>query len=165
MAGEHGVSPERYEVLKAQFGFDQPLWQQYLNYLGELLHGDFGDSFSTKKPVLAEFCILLPGDARTVALRHHPRHPPRRAGGHLRGGQARLVARPGDDGHGAGRLFDADLLVGAAADHLLLRQARLDAGVGAHRAARISSKPVTGFMLIDSLLLGQKGAFGRRCST
>ncbi len=30
MAGEHGVSPERYEELMEQFGFDLPIWQQYL---------------------------------------------------------------------------------------------------------------------------------------
>ena len=30
LAGEHGVSPERYEILKEKFGFDLPIWQQYL---------------------------------------------------------------------------------------------------------------------------------------
>ena len=36
---------------------------------------------------------------------------------------------------------------------------RLDAGLGPHLAACIFFPPVTGFMLIDSLLSGQKGAF------
>ena len=31
MAGHHGVSPERYEILKEQFGFNQPIWVQYLD--------------------------------------------------------------------------------------------------------------------------------------
>ena len=28
LAGERGVSPERYEALRQQFGFDQPMWKQ-----------------------------------------------------------------------------------------------------------------------------------------
>jgi dipeptide transport system permease protein len=47
MAGERGVSPERHAELMQQFGFDQPLWKQYTDYVGGLLHGDFGSSFST----------------------------------------------------------------------------------------------------------------------
>jgi oligopeptide transport system permease protein len=31
--------------LNAAFGLDDPLWQQYLNYLGNLLRGDLGPSF------------------------------------------------------------------------------------------------------------------------
>lgn len=60
MAGERGVSPERHAELMAQFGFDQPLWKQYANYVWGLLHGDFGYSFSTKKPVLGEFLARFP---------------------------------------------------------------------------------------------------------
>jgi dipeptide transport system permease protein len=33
MAGEHGVTPERYEILKEAFGYNLPIWQQYFNYL------------------------------------------------------------------------------------------------------------------------------------
>ena len=33
MASERGVSPERYAQLREQFGFDQPLWNQYLDYV------------------------------------------------------------------------------------------------------------------------------------
>jgi dipeptide transport system permease protein len=60
MAGEHGVTPERYEILKEQFGFNLPIWQQYLRYLGEILHGNFGISISTKQPVMNEFLTLFP---------------------------------------------------------------------------------------------------------
>jgi dipeptide transport system permease protein len=60
MAGERGVSPERHAELMAQFGFDQPLWKQYVDYVGGLLQGDFGYSFSTKKPVLGEFMARFP---------------------------------------------------------------------------------------------------------
>ncbi|CAN7456929.1 ABC transporter permease [Rhizobium sp. LjRoot254] len=60
MAGEHGVTPERYEILKEQFGYNLPIWQQYLRYVGEVLTGDFGISLSTKRPVMTEFMILFP---------------------------------------------------------------------------------------------------------
>ncbi len=60
MAGERAVSPERHAQLMAQFGFDQPLWRQYVDYIGGLLHGDFGYSFSSKKPVLGEFMARFP---------------------------------------------------------------------------------------------------------
>jgi dipeptide transport system permease protein len=60
MAGERGVSPERHAELMAQFGFDQPLWKQYADYVAGLLQGNFGYSFSTKKPVLGEFMARFP---------------------------------------------------------------------------------------------------------
>jgi peptide/nickel transport system permease protein len=37
--------------LKAQYGFDQPLWIQYLYWVGGLLHGDMGFSFLYDLPV------------------------------------------------------------------------------------------------------------------
>ena len=39
MAGQHGVTPERYEILREQFGYNLPIWQQYFNYLGNVLQG------------------------------------------------------------------------------------------------------------------------------
>lgn len=43
---ERGLSPEIKANLEAQFGLDKPLWQQYLNYLNNLLHGNFGPSYN-----------------------------------------------------------------------------------------------------------------------
>jgi dipeptide transport system permease protein len=60
LAGQHGVTPERYEQLKVQFGFDKPIWQQYLNYIGDLLRGDFGVSIATHRPFIQEFTTLFP---------------------------------------------------------------------------------------------------------
>jgi peptide/nickel transport system permease protein len=34
------------EVYREKFGYDKPIWQQYLNYWGDLLRGDFGYSIS-----------------------------------------------------------------------------------------------------------------------
>ena len=60
LAGERGISPERYAELMHRFGFDLPLWQQFLTYFNGLLHGDFGTSISTKKPIFTEFFTLFP---------------------------------------------------------------------------------------------------------
>ena len=60
MAGERGVTPERYQELVQQFGFDQPLIVQYWDYLRGVLQGDLGESFVTKKPVWDEFFTLFP---------------------------------------------------------------------------------------------------------
>lgn len=37
--------------LKAQYGFDRPLWEQYIFWAGGLLHGDMGYSFAYNLPV------------------------------------------------------------------------------------------------------------------
>lgn len=60
MAGQHGVTPERYEILREQFGYNLPIWQQYFNYLGGILQGNFGVSLATKRPVITEFMTLFP---------------------------------------------------------------------------------------------------------
>jgi oligopeptide transport system permease protein len=38
------ASPEIERNLRAKYHLDDPLWQQYLRYLGGILHGDFGPS-------------------------------------------------------------------------------------------------------------------------
>ena len=43
-----------------QLGLDKPLPEQYLIYMDQLLHGDLGDSISTKRPVLVEITGRLP---------------------------------------------------------------------------------------------------------
>jgi oligopeptide transport system permease protein len=43
---ERGLSPEIRANLEAQFGLNDPLWLQYLNYLGNLLRGNFGPSYN-----------------------------------------------------------------------------------------------------------------------
>ena len=51
---ERGLSPEIKANLEAQFGLDKPLWQQYLNYLNNLLHGNFGPSYNLPDFTVAE---------------------------------------------------------------------------------------------------------------
>jgi dipeptide transport system permease protein len=60
LAGEHGIDPVRHEQLRHQFGFDRPILVQYADYVGHILHGDLGSSLSTRQPVLTEFSQLFP---------------------------------------------------------------------------------------------------------
>lgn len=50
MAGSR-VTPEQIEAMKQQWGLDKPLPIQYLYWLSNVLHGDFGVSITTKQEV------------------------------------------------------------------------------------------------------------------
>ena len=60
MVGERGMSDARHAELMAQYGFDRPLLSQYVVFLGKLVQGDLGQSIVTRKPVLGEFFALFP---------------------------------------------------------------------------------------------------------
>jgi peptide/nickel transport system permease protein len=45
------VDPAKIEWLKQQYGFDKPMWEQYLYWVGGLLQGDLGYSFEYNLPV------------------------------------------------------------------------------------------------------------------
>lgn len=44
--GNANVTQEALEAMQKSYGLDQPLWKQYLIYLGNILHGDFGVSIT-----------------------------------------------------------------------------------------------------------------------
>jgi peptide/nickel transport system permease protein len=44
------ASPEVVQQYREKFGLDRPLWEQYVSYLDNLAHGDFGLSLSDQKP-------------------------------------------------------------------------------------------------------------------
>jgi peptide/nickel transport system permease protein len=50
MAAQGGTNAENIQAIvdayKARFGLDQPLWKQYLNYIGDLSHFDLGYSMA-----------------------------------------------------------------------------------------------------------------------
>jgi len=52
MIGPEPVPPEYEEQIRRELGLDQPIFIQYLLYLGRAFRGDLGTSISTKKPVL-----------------------------------------------------------------------------------------------------------------
>ena len=45
---DKNLPPEVMENINAKYGFDKPLLEQYGNYLGGILQGDFGPSFKYK---------------------------------------------------------------------------------------------------------------------
>lgn len=52
--GEKPVPPRVLERLNAAYGLDKPLWRQYLDYLWNVLHGDFGPSFSQRSRTVSD---------------------------------------------------------------------------------------------------------------
>ncbi|MCK5826682.1 MAG: ABC transporter permease subunit [Desulfuromusa sp.] len=60
MAGERGVDPVRHAELLAQMGLDKPLLVQYWHYLTGIFQGDLGTSIVTREPVIREFFTLFP---------------------------------------------------------------------------------------------------------
>jgi dipeptide transport system permease protein len=157
-AGERGLSPERYAQLLHQYGLDLPIWQQYLSYLRDLAQGDFGVSFATKRAVWSEFFTLFPATlelsicAIVVAI--------------VLGIPAGIIAatrRGGVADHGLMTVA----LVGYSMPIFwwgLLLIIVFSGWLGwTPVSGRIGLvyffKPVTGFMLIDSLISGQSGAF------
>ena len=50
LAGEE-ADPATVAKVRADLGLDQPVLVQYLKFLGNLLHGDLGDSVRTGQPV------------------------------------------------------------------------------------------------------------------
>jgi peptide/nickel transport system permease protein len=58
-------SPEVVDALRRRLGLDQPILGQYLDYVSNLMHGDFGYSFQDDHPVAEEIAKRLP---RTIEL-------------------------------------------------------------------------------------------------
>ena len=54
------ISPEDLVRLQEELGLNVPKWQQYLNWLGAMLHGDWGTSLVTQRPALVEIGERLP---------------------------------------------------------------------------------------------------------
>jgi peptide/nickel transport system permease protein len=58
--GQH-ATPQLVAQINAAQGFDRPLYEQYFNYIGRLLQGDFGSSFIDGRQVTDTFLIRFPG--------------------------------------------------------------------------------------------------------
>jgi ABC-type dipeptide/oligopeptide/nickel transport system permease component len=67
-------TPEQISNLRDQLGLSKPLWQQYVQFLGQLVHGNLGTSFATQNPVADELLsrapstLILTGSAMLVAI-------------------------------------------------------------------------------------------------
>lgn len=157
--GEHGIAPERLALLRHQLGLDQPIWKQFLDYLWQLAHGDFGTSLSTSNSVLGEFFTLFPATLELAIA------------GMLLAvvfgipmGVLAAVKR--------GSVFDQGLMGLSVAGYsmpifwwglllimLVAERWGLAPVSGRLDFLRFDYDTPTGFMLIDSLLSGEDGAF------
>jgi dipeptide transport system permease protein len=158
LAGERGMSAERYAQLSAEMGFDRPLVAQYFDYLMGILQGDLGTSIVTRRPVLDEFFTLFPA---TIELAFCAIVLATALGIPL--GVLAAVKR----GTWIDQTVMGTALVGYSMPIFwwgLLLIILFSGTLGwTPVSGRISLlyffPPVTGFMLIDSLLSGQDGAF------
>ena len=158
MSGERVMSQERYEQIQHELGYDRNIVVQYLDYLGGILQGDFGSSLVTKQPILSQFFALFPAtlELSLCAIIFAV----------LLGIPAGIFAAVK-----RGSFFDQTIMGTALVGYSMpifwwgLLLIILFSGIlqWTPVSGRISLMyffpPVTGFMLIDSLLSGQSGAF------
>ena len=157
--GERGISPERLAELRHEMGLDQPVIKQFGDYVWGLLHGDFGISTISKNPIIDEFTTLFPATlelgffAMLLAI--------------VIGIPAGVIAAARRGGW-----YDQTLMGVALTGYsmpifwwglilILVMSNWLGLTPVSGRSDLIAFyyEPVTGFMLIDSLLSDQKGAF------
>ncbi|HEU4985961.1 MAG TPA: ABC transporter permease subunit [Rhizobiaceae bacterium] len=158
MSGERVMSQERYNEISHMLGYDRPLIVQYLDYIGGILTGDFGNSIVTRRPVLDDFMALFPA---TLELSLCAMFLAVLIG--VPAGVFAAIKR--------GSFFDQAIMGTALVGYSMpifwwgLLLIIVFSGVLGWTpvSGRISLlyyfPPVTGFMLIDSLLSGQDGAF------
>ncbi|CAN5118566.1 ABC transporter permease subunit [soil metagenome] len=156
--GERGISVERLAYFRHELGLDQPVWKQFLDYMAGIAHGNFGTSIVTSQPVMREFLTLFPATlelalcAVLLAL--------------LIGIPAGVIAALN-----RGKTLDHTLMGLALTGFsmpifwwglLLILFISVQLGwtpVSGRIDLLYYFDSVTGFMLIDSLLSGQQGAF------
>ncbi|MDM0019811.1 ABC transporter permease subunit [Variovorax saccharolyticus] len=158
LAGERGIDPARHAALLKDYGLDQPLFTQYGIYIGRVLHGDLGKSVITQEPVMSEFLALFPATVELAlcailfAL--------------LLGIPAGILAAVKRNS-----LFDHGVMATSLTGYsmpifwwglLLILFFSVQLGwtpVSGRISVQYFIEPVTGFLLIDSLLSDEKGAF------
>ena len=58
-----GISTEAVEKFRERWGFDKPAYLQYVTFMGNLVRGDFGESFVTRREIRTEIGSFLPATA------------------------------------------------------------------------------------------------------
>jgi dipeptide transport system permease protein len=158
MAGERGIDAAHHATLMKEFGLDQPLLVQYGYYLGRVLQGDLGKSIVTRATVIAEFKALFPA---TIELATAAMLFALILG--LPAGMLAAVKRNSIFDHGVMAvsltgysmpIFWWGLLL------ILLFSVQLGLTPVSGRIAVLHYvQPVTGFLLIDTLMAGDFAAF------
>ncbi len=158
MAGERGMEEARYNQLKAELGLDKPILVQYGYYLADLAHGNLGKSIITREPVLNEFLSLFPA---TVELSLSAIVIAMLIG--LPAGMLAAVRR--------NSVFDHSVMGLSLTGYsmpifwwglLLILLFSVTLGwtpVSGRMSVRYFVEPTTGFVLLDSWLAGEWGAF------
>jgi peptide/nickel transport system permease protein len=59
LAGEN-ASPEQIAAVRKAYGFDEPLWKQFVIYVGQVARADFGNSIISNRPVVSDIAWRLP---------------------------------------------------------------------------------------------------------
>jgi peptide/nickel transport system permease protein len=67
IVGEKAL-PEVYDRVYLELGLDKPIWQQFIEYLGKLMRGDFGISYSTNRPVLTDLLSFFPATLELATI-------------------------------------------------------------------------------------------------
>jgi peptide/nickel transport system permease protein len=62
------ATPEVYQRVYLELGLDKPVWQQFAEYIGKILRGDFGTSFSTSRPVLTDLLAFFPATLELATI-------------------------------------------------------------------------------------------------
>ena len=146
------------EAMRHEMGLDQPLFRQYLIWLGQVVHGDFGSSIHFRRGVAGLIGSTLPATIELALLAMLIAGTLGIAGGlamfHVRGSAKEAIADTGSivllslPEFLWGLFFI--LLFGVALE-LLPFTGRLTAG--------FQRPVVTGFLLLDTLLVGRPDMF------
>jgi len=158
LVGERGIDPARHAMLRAELGLDKPLLSQYGIYISDVLQGNLGRSIVTKTPVIEEFLALFPATVElsicailfAVAI-----GLPVGILAAVRRGSVLDYATMGVSltGYSMPIFWWALLLI-------LFFSVNLGwTPVSGRLSVLYYVEPVTGFMLIDTLLSGEEGAF------
>jgi peptide/nickel transport system permease protein len=152
--------PEVYARVRIELGLDKPLWQQFAIYVSKVLHGDFGYSVLTANPVLTDIRIVFPATLELATL------------GTIIGvalGVPMGVAAAVRSGRWPDHVVRVLGLLGYSVPifwlglmGLLLFYAKLDLVSGPGRisvAYQDFVTPVTGVILLDAAMQGERAAF------
>ena len=156
--GERGISPERLAQFRHELGLDQPVWKQFVDYMWQLLQGDFGTSLATNQKVLTEFTALFPATLELgiagMLIAVLLGIPAGAIAGVKRGsGYDQALMGLSVTGYSMPIFWWGLLLIMFVGERWGLTpvSGRID-------LIRYYIEPVTGFMTIDTLLSGQPGA-------
>lgn len=67
LCGERACDPATAAQLKREFGLDQPLWRQYVTYMGNVFTGNFGTAFNGQ-PVTELMAAAFPVTIRLTIV-------------------------------------------------------------------------------------------------